>query len=130
MSTFKKFEEIEVWQKARALCHKLYSITKTPNFNDDRDLKWQINKTAGSVMDNIAEGYERGGKNEFVQFLSISKGSVGELRSQLYRAIDRELISQADFEEMHSMAIEISRMLEGLMSYLKKSNIKGPKYKL
>jgi four helix bundle protein len=130
MSTFNKFEEIEVWQKARVLSLRLYNITKTPTFKDDRDLKWQINKTAGSVMDNIAEGFERGGKNEFLQFLSISKGSVGELRSQLYRAIDRELITQEDFDELFGIVIEISKMLEGLMSYLKKSNIKGPKYKL
>ena len=101
-----------------------------PLYKDDPDLRRQLKRSSGSAMDNIAEGFERGGKKEFIQFLSISKGSVGETRSQLYRSIDNELISQQQFDELILIAEEVSKMLEGLMSYLRGSDLKGPKYKL
>jgi four helix bundle protein len=80
-------------------------------------------------MSNIAEGHERSGTKEFVQFLSVAKGSVGEVRSQLYIALDQEYISVATFEQLSGEAMEISRMLSGLMKYLRKAGMKGTKYK-
>ena len=130
MSTFKRFEDIEAWQKARLLSQNLNTITRYPNFKDDPDLKRQIKRSAGSAMDNIAQGFERGGRREFIQFLSVAKGSVGETRSQLYRALDQYFITKDQFNELIISTEEISKMLEGLISYLRKSELKGTKYKL
>jgi four helix bundle protein len=130
MATFKRFEDIEAWQKSRILSKQINTITKYPHYKDDPDLRRQLKRSSGSAMDNIAEGFERGGKKEFIQFLSISKGSIGETRSQLIRSIDNELISQQQFDELMLIAEEVSKMLEGLMSYLRGSDLKGPKYKL
>jgi len=129
MATFKKFEDIEAWQKSRILSQQVNIFTRCPNFRDDPDLKRQIKRTAGSIMDNIAEGFERGGKKEFIQFLSISKGSAGEIRSQFYRSLDQEFITKEQFEELYNLAEEIGKMIEGLMSYLRGSDLRGPKYK-
>ena len=129
MSSFKRFEDIEAWQKARLLCQQINIITKYPDFKEDFDLKRQIKRSAGSAMDNIAEGFERGGKKEFIQFLSIAKGSVGESRSQLYRALDQNFISKEKFDELFNLTEEISKMIEGLMAYLRRSDLKGTKYK-
>jgi len=129
MATFKRFEDIEAWQKSRILSQQVNIITRYPNFRDDPDLKRQIKRTAGSIMDNIAEGFERGGKKEFIQFFSISKGSAGEIRSQFYRSLDQEFITKEQFEELYNLAEEIGNMIEGLMSYLRGSDLRGPKYK-
>ena len=129
MGTFSCFEEIEAWQKARELVNGIYSATDTGAFAKDYALKDQIRSAGISVMSNIAEGFERGGTKEFIQFLSIAKGSAGEARSQIYIASDQGYISEAVFKNLHSLMTETSRMLSGLMSYLRKSKIKGNKYK-
>jgi len=100
MATIKRFEDISAWQKARELSKEIYAITKIGRFSKDYELKGQILKASGSIMDNIAEGFERGGKGEFIQFLGIAKGSCGEVRSQLYRALDREYIDKEKFNEL------------------------------
>jgi four helix bundle protein len=130
MGTIKHFEDLEVWQKARELCKEIYKITLKPSFSKDFELKNQILRSSGSIMDNIAEGFEREGVKEFVQFLSISKGSCGETRSQLYRAIDRNHIDKEIFEKLLSEAVQISKMISGLINYLKNSELKGSKYKV
>ena len=127
--TWKKFEDIEVWRKARELCQNINEITSKDNFAKDFELKSQIRRSSGSIMDNIAEGYERDGKNEFIQFLSISKGSSGETRSQLYRALDNNYIQKEKFTELYNKTIEIGKMLSGLITYLKTTTLKGTKYK-
>jgi four helix bundle protein len=86
MATIKKFEDIEAWQKARVLCQEIYRISREGQFAKDFALRNQICASSGSIMDNIAEGFERGGRKEFIQFLGIAKGSSGEVKSQLYRA--------------------------------------------
>ena len=129
MSTFKRFEDIESWQKSRTLAKIVADVVKQPVFNTDTKLRYDLKKTSGSIMDNIAEGFERGGKKEFIQFLSISKGSAGEIRSQFYRALDQELITNKQFDELYNLAEEIGKMLDGLMSYLRGSDLRGPKYK-
>lgn len=100
MRTVKKFEDLEVWKMARELCQEIFQITLHEAFARDFGLKNQIRDSSGSVMDNIAEGFERDGTREFVQFLSISKGSCGESRSQLYRALDRNYITNEQFEAL------------------------------
>lgn len=129
MAKFKKFEDIDTWQKARILAKQIHEITQAPIFKENQELKCQIKKSAGSIMDNIAEGFEREGKKEFIQFLSVSKGSAGEIRSKIYRSFDSGLISRKQGEELLKLAEEISMMLEGLMHYLRKSELKGTKYK-
>ena len=130
MATITKFEDISAWEKSRELSKEIYSIVnKNKEFNSNKALTWHIMKTAGSIMDNIAEGYERGGNKEFIQFLAIAKGSTAELRSQLYRAFDMELIFDTKQSELNNIAIEISKMINGLIKYLKSSDKKGYKFK-
>ncbi len=129
MTTWKSFEEIEVWKLAREFCNDIYSICQKDGLSSDYKLKDQINGSSGSIMDNIAEGYDRDGKREFIQFLSIAKGSAGESRSQLYRIYDRHYITKEEFTELKNKSIEISNKIGGLIAYLKKSTYKGIKYK-
>ncbi|HEX8060620.1 MAG TPA: four helix bundle protein [Cyclobacteriaceae bacterium] len=129
MSTFKSFTEIIAWQKARELSKSIYDLTTKGAFARDFSLKDQINRATGSIMDNIAEGHERGGKNEFVNFLGYSKGSAGETVSQLFRALDRGYITQEQFDTLRDKAEEVSRMISSLISYLNSSNIRGIKFK-
>lgn len=128
MGTFKSFEEIQAWQNARTLAHKIYNLTLEGTFARDYKLRDQINGSSGSIMDNIAEGFERDGTREFIQFLSISKGSAGETRSQLYRAVDRKHISNEQFQQLKEETLQISKQLSSLMKYLKASGLKGTKY--
>jgi four helix bundle protein len=129
MASIQRFEDMEVWQKSRKLCDEIYSFTSRGTFERDFKLRDQINGSSGSVMDNIAEGYERDGKLEFRQFLSIAKGSCGEVRSQLYRALDRKHISSDEFDNLKLHAEDISKQLKGFMFYLNASEFKGAKYK-
>ncbi len=129
MSTWKNFEEIETWQLARDFCNDVFKIIHYKGLSTDYKLKDQINGSSGSIMDNIAEGFDRDGKKEFIQFLSISKGSAGESRSQLYRIFDRNYISEKEFNEMKNKAVEISNKIGGLIAYLKKTDYRGIKYK-
>ena len=130
MSTWKRFEDIQAWQKARILAKKVYEIYQTGKLSKDWGLRDQMNRSSGSIMDNIAEGFDRGGNKEFIHFLSIAKGSTGELQSQLYRAYDRGYIDKETFHELYKEANLISAMIKKLIDYLKKSKIKGYKFKL
>ncbi len=118
--SFSSFEEIEVWQKARELNKLIYSITAKSNFSKDFDLVRQIRRASVSVSSNIAEGFERQSNKEFVRFLYIAKGSVGEVRSQTYLALDIGYIDETDFNNIKKSVLEISRMLSGLIKYLNK----------
>jgi len=129
MATIKRFEDILSWQKARILNDKIGLLIDNGSFKSNYRLINQIEGSAGSIMDNIAEGFERSGNKEFVQFLYIFKGSCGELRSQLYRALDRKYIYQDQFDEFYNAVIEISVLIQKLINYLYESDIKGPKYK-
>src|SRR5215208_1293124 len=104
MATVKKFEELEIWQIARALCQFVDQITEKEKFKKNYGLKFQILDSSGSTMDNIAEGFGRAGKNEFKQFLAIANGSVNEVKSQLFRAFDQKIISQEEFIEGYELA--------------------------
>jgi len=129
MPTFKSFEDINAWQKARVLADLVYQEVSKPVFDNDRKLRSQMLGSSGSVMDNIAEGQGRGGSKEFKQFLWIAKGSSAELRSQLYRSLDRKFINKIKFDELFNKADEIEKMIKGLINHIEKSEIKGIKYK-
>ena len=122
----RSFEELEIWQQARILSQTIFEHTQKGAFEKDYSLKDQINRAMGSVMDNITEGFERDGAKEFAQFLSIAKGSAGEVRSQLYRANDRGYLDQ--FEELRDKIIEISRKIHNLREYLLRTTRTGTKY--
>jgi four helix bundle protein len=129
MATINCFEDLEIWQLFRIMSIDVFNLTKIAPFSKDFGLVDQIRRSSGSVMDNIAEGFEREGKNEFLQFLSIAKGSAGECRSQIYRAKDREYISIEEFETIKSKLLIVSVKIKRFMDYLKESEFKGYKYK-
>jgi four helix bundle protein len=124
-----QFEDIASWQQARELSKRVYKHSKQGEFAKDFDLRSQIRRASTSVMSNIAEGFERGGDKEFIQFLSIAKGSCGEVRSLLYVALDQEYLSETDFAALRQMTINISRLISGFMKYLGNSDLRGSKYK-
>ncbi len=125
----KKFEDLESWKKARKLTNAVYEETASGSFRRDFGLKDQIRRASISVLSNIAEGFERGGDKEFLQFLAVAKGSCGEVRAQLYIAVDQGYLSQALFEELSNNARDIGRLISGLMKYLSQSDLKGSKYR-
>jgi four helix bundle protein len=129
MATFSKFEEIECWKRARELTRRIYEVTSQTAFARDFALKDQIRRASVSVMSNIAEGYDRSGTAEFVHFLATAKGSAAEVRCQLYVAADQGYIQEHHFVELNALAMETSKMLAGLMKYLRASGYKGTKFK-
>ncbi len=123
-----RFEDLEIWKDARELCKYIYSITSIEPFTKDFRFRDQIRASSGSIMDNIAEGFTRGGNKEFGQFLYIAKGSCGEVRSQSYRALDFNYITQETQNELLERTDKISRKTNTLIQHLKNSSMKGPKY--
>src|SRR6266851_4642122 len=117
MSMIERFEDIIAWQKARVLAKEVYACTRTGAFARDFGLKDQIQRASVSSMSNISEGFERGGDREFVQFLSNSKGSCGEVKSHLYVALDQNYIPPMSFHQLYGQADEVSRLISGFMTY-------------
>jgi four helix bundle protein len=128
MATIKRFEDIEAWQLARKFNRWLFSAFDASQLGSDYALRNQIDRSAGSIMDNIAEGFERSGNREFVQFLGIAKGSCGETRSQLYRVLDRAYIDETTFESQKAELETISSKISSLMNYLIKNDQRGWKF--
>ena len=118
MAAFKTFEEINAWQNARVLVKDVYAMTRNGAFNHDYGLKDQIQRAAISVCSNIAEGFERRGNKEFVNFLWIAKGSTAEVCSQLYNARDLGYITDERFNVMYDSAKQIGGMLFNLITVL------------
>ncbi|HPD16060.1 MAG TPA: four helix bundle protein [Planctomycetota bacterium] len=129
MGKIERFEDLEAWKKARELASMICQLTSVGGFGRDFGLRDQIRRAAVSVMSNIAEGFERGGDREFLQFLAVAKGSCGELRSQLYAALDQGCLTQTDFAAAAGMATEASRMLFGFMKYLRQSPSRRRSYR-
>ena len=129
MATYKRFEDLPIWKEARSFSKKVFDVTKNGVFSREFSLCSQIRASSGSIMDNIAEGFERDGNGEFKQFLFIAKGSCGETRSQLYRAYDYGYIEQIDLEELVIQSENISKSISNFIEYLKSSELKGLKYK-
>lgn len=129
MTTISRFEDLETWQEARRLFNIIKDITIETDLKNDFRLKDQIKGSSGSVMDNIAEGFERDGNLEFRQFLSIAKGSAGEARSQLYRVYDSEYISEEKLKLLVDEYEKLSKRIATFISYLNKKDFKGNKFK-
>jgi four helix bundle protein len=123
-----RFEDLEIWKEARELCKFIFEITEKEPFCKAYKFRDQIRSSSGSIMDNIAEGFERDGNREFVQFLSVAKGSCGETRSQSYRAFDYKYIKQDILDDLILRTTQLSKKISSLMAYLKNSDFKGSKF--
>lgn len=128
MATIKRFEDLEIWREARRLSKEIILISKSTDLNKDFKLRDQIKGSSGSVMDNIAEGFERNGNGEFRQFLSIAKGSAGETRSQLYRVFDNDYIEEQKLNNLVSEYEKLSVKIHNFITYLNKNDFKGTKF--
>jgi four helix bundle protein len=128
MATINRFEDLEIWQEARRLAKEIHIISTETGLKLDFKFKEQIKSSSGSVMDNIAEGFERDGNIEFRQFLSIAKGSAGETRSQLYRVFDFEYVDEQKFELLKKDYENLSGKIKNFITYLNKKDFKGNKF--
>lgn len=122
MALIERFEDIESWKKARIVVREVYRVSSIGEFARDYGLRDQIRRASVSIMSNIAEGFERDGNKEFINYLSIAKASCGEVRSQLYVVLDNGYISEADFRSIYVNLCEISRLINGLSITLKRRN--------
>ncbi|MFT3751010.1 MAG: four helix bundle protein [Agriterribacter sp.] len=130
MGTIYRFEDLPIWQQSRNLCNDIYKIiNNNPLFSGDFRFRDQIKASAGSVMDNIAEGFERSSRLEFANFLSIAKGSTGEVRSQLYRAVDCNYVDKVECITVIDAYDKLAKEIAGFINYLNQSPIKGQKFK-
>lgn len=129
MSRIEKFEDLKSWQEARILCDEIFKHILSNEKLKDYALMNQINSSSGSVMDNIAEGFGRSGNKEFRQFLTIAKGSCAEVKSQLYRCLDKNYINQEMYQSLSSTCDNITKLISGLVKYLNSTALKGGKFK-
>jgi len=118
LKKFDRFEEIDAWTKSRELCSDIYQLTKNNSFDHDEGLRDQLRRAVISIPSNIAEGFERDSRNEFLRFLKIAKGSAGEVRTHLYLAKDLGYVSNDEFQQAVEFTAEISKMISGLIKYL------------
>ena len=128
MAKITRFEDIKAWRKARALTAAIYQLPSHGEFARDYGLRDQLRRAAVSSMSNIAEGFEREGNKEFVQFLTHSKGSAAEIKSQLYVALDAGYINQTQFDGLSQLADETARLIGGFIRYLQSSDYRGRKF--
>jgi four helix bundle protein len=124
MASVKKFEELEVWQHARKLVREVYRVSGSGHFSRDFGLRDQLRRASISILSNIAEGFERAGNKEFSHFLYMAKGSAGELRAQLYVALDLNYFSTEDFRNLSTSSETIARQLSAFIKYLQRPNAK------
>lgn len=114
-----RFEDLEIWQQARLLVVLIYKLTSTPKLNKDFGLKDQMQRAAVSVMNNIAEGFERNSNKEFIRFLIFAKGSAGEIRSLIYVTLDLNILTGSEFKNLHDSSVLLIRKISSLIKYLK-----------
>ena len=119
MSMIQRFEDLQCWQKARQLTNLVYDLADHPAFAKDFQLRNQIRDAAGSVMHNIAEGFDSGTRGEFIRFLKIARRSASEVQSELYLALDRKYITQDELQQAYGLATESKQLINGLINYLR-----------
>jgi four helix bundle protein len=129
MNKIKSFEDFDAFKLAREFCRAVGKIVRSPAFSDDRSLRWQIEKSLISILSNFAEEFERDGRQEFIQFLTIAKGSAGEARAQLIYAYDQGLIDEVTFQSLHGLGVRVSTIFGGLLKHLSQSEYTGIKFK-
>lgn len=129
MATILRFEDLEIWQLARELYNEVSNLVDKMRKNHDYRFAEQIKAATGSIMDNIAEGFERSSRLEFLNSLSISKGECGELKSQLYRSLDDKYIDQKEFDLKYEIADKLLKKIANFIKYLNSSKMKGLKFK-
>jgi four helix bundle protein len=127
MATITRFEDIQTWQKGRELKQSFYRHSKRGDFVKDFALREQIRRAVIFITANIAEGFERSGNREFIQFLSQSKGSSGEVQDHLYPALDENYISQKEFDALYAQAAEVAKLTGSFMNYFRQSEVRGQK---
>ncbi|WP_353170259.1 four helix bundle protein [Flavobacterium sp.] len=128
MAKIEKFEDLEIWNISRDICKDIEILFETTSLGKRYPLKDQMDRSSGSIMDNISEGFERNGNREFINFLSYSKGSCGELKSQLYRSLDKKIISDEQFRITSEKIELVKNKIGAFMKYLNNSEIKGLKF--
>jgi four helix bundle protein len=129
MGKIQKFEDLEIWSLAREICQLVEFLIQNTNLKTNYSLRNQIDRSSGSIMDNIAEGFERNGNREFIQFLSIAKGSAGEVKSQSYRAFDKNLITKEQHFKLNEIVELEKNKIGAMMNYLNNCEMKGLKFK-
>jgi four helix bundle protein len=129
MATILRFEDLEIWQLARELAKEIFILSKKGMLSKDFALKDQMNRSVGSIMDNIVEGFGRSSRLEFIQFLSTAAGSAAELQSQIYRCHDKEYMDEAAFNDLAEKTNAVYKKTNGFIKYLNTSIIKGAKFK-
>lgn len=129
MAKIEKFEDLVVWKRARIICNEIELLFQTTKLGNNYALRNQMNRSSGSIMDNIAEGFGRAGNKEFHNFLSYSKGSCTELKSQIYRSFDKSLINKEQYEKILDLLEIETNKIGAFMFYLRNTNIKGQKFK-
>ncbi len=129
MATITRLEELEIWKLSRIYAREINELLKSDIFLHEQGLKQQMKNASGSIMDNIAEGFGRGSKNEFVNHLTIAKGSAEETRSQLYRCLDNRLIHQEKHFDLSGQVEVLVKKIAALIHYLNHAPIKGQKFK-
>jgi four helix bundle protein len=128
MARIDRFEDLEIWKLSKDVANKIYDVTSVGKFSHDYVLRDQVRRAAVSIFSNIAEGFERNGNKEFLQFLSIAKASCGEVRAQMIFACDRSYISEQDFEIVANDLRSLSSQIGGFCKYLRQSDLKGAKF--
>ncbi|CAM2859749.1 four helix bundle protein [Flavobacterium succinicans] len=129
MGKIQKFEDLEIWSLAREICQLVEFLIQNTNLKTNYSLRNQIDRSSGPIMDNIAEGFERNGNREFIQFLSIAKGSAGEVKSQSYRAFDKNLITKEQHFKLNEIVELEKNKIGAMMNYLNNCEMKGLKFK-
>ena len=128
MATIKRFEDLQCWQNGRVICQKIQAVIEKSSLRNSYKLRDQIDSSSGSIIDNIAEGFGRNGNIEFIHFLTIATGSCNECQSQLYRILDRNFITQTEFQEIYDLVGNTRMKVFGLISYLPQCEIRGIKF--